>query len=298
MHDNKKAIITSASNKFFPNLLNFIGSIKANYPNHPPIYVYDLGLFASFKKEIASIPRVQILETPRFCNHWRSCYTWKTYILNTPLADLNLYLDAGCQVLKSLDILFEKINAQGYLAVSQGTEVKIKDITPADFIEHFGLNETQLAGEVIAAGIFGFKKDSHITNITQKLYVCGVLGLSLGFSKRELWKNKGVNKTTLIRDCNMFRHDTTLLTIILHKELQDLVIEPIFKFSGQFENSPEQFIYSVRLNYKKLEYTDIKLIHGNQRFGYTTLNRLFLNIFLILKSINRIMKSSLRKLTK
>ncbi len=292
MQNNSRAIITSASNKFFPSLLNFIGSIKANYPNHPPIYVYDLGLFISFRKEIASIHGVKIIEIPRFCNHWRSCYTWKTYILNTPLANLNLYLDAGCQILKPLDVLFEKIDVQEYLAVGQGKEVSIKDITPNDFIEHFQINSQELSGEIIAAGIFGFKRNSSITHITQKLYTCGVLGLCLGFSKKDMWKNKGVNKTSMLRDCKMFRHDTTLLTIILHKELKNLAVEPISMFSGQFENNPEQLIYSVRLNYKTLNYTKIRLIHSAQSFGYATLNRLFINIFFILKFINRIIKSN------
>ena len=126
-----KAIITSASNKFFPSLINLLGSIKKNYPNHPKIFVYDLGLFWMFRKELEQIENVEVLNIPHFCKFWRSCYTWKTYILSHPLSDLNFYLDAGTQILRPLDEIFLEIEKDGYFAVSQ--EVPLSLICPLEY---------------------------------------------------------------------------------------------------------------------------------------------------------------------
>jgi hypothetical protein len=277
-------IITSASDKFFPSLLNFLGSIEANYPNHPDVYIYDLGLFYTFRKELESIPWVHILRVPHFVSHWRSCYTWKTYILNTPLAENNLYIDAGCQVLKNLDPLFEKINSQSYMAVSQGTAVNIQDITPQEYLDRYGLTPQDAQSQVITAGIFGFKKDSAIKRVTEELYKAGVGGLCLGFSQGELWKNKGPNKTLYIRDCKMFRHDTTLLTIILKKEIPDAIIEPIEFFSSNKETSDNQYIWNFRLNYKNLDFIKSDILHKNFNL-HASLNRVYVTIFITIKTL-------------
>ncbi len=280
-----RCIITSASDKFFPSLLNFLGSIDKNYPNHPDVYVYDLGLFSTFKKELESIPWVHLMEMPHFVPHWRSCYTWKTYALNTPLSELNLYLDAGCQVLQSLDPLFEKINTQGYLAVSQGPAVRIKDITPADYVERFFLPKDKLDSEIIAAGLFGFKKDPAIKAVTEKLYQAGINKDCLGFSQAELWKNKGLNKTEFVRDCKMFRHDTTMLSIFLYANIPDLIVEPAEHFSNVKENSPTQYLWSFRMNYKNLEY-----LHEIHKSLWSKINRVYVHLFIFLKSISNTIK--------
>lgn len=287
--NNTKCIITSASSKFFPSLLNLLGSIEVNYPNHPDVYVYDLGLFYTFRKELESIPWVHVLDVPHFVPHWRSCYTWKTYILNTPLTDLNFYIDAGCQVSKPLDTLFDKIDSQGYLAVSQGTSITIQNITPREHLDLYGLTENDAQKNVITAGIFGYKKHSIIQKVTDLLYKSGIDGLCLGFSQGEIWKNKGVNKTEFIRDCKMFRHDTTLLTILLKKEIPDAIIESVEYFSSKKEVSDNQFIWNFRLNYKKLPFTESKILHKKPNL-YVTINRIYVHIFIIIKKIANTIK--------
>lgn len=280
-------IITSVSDKFFPSLLNLLGSIESNYPNHPDVYVYDLGLFFTFRKELEGIPWVHVLDIPHFVPHWRSCYTWKTYILNTPLVENNFYIDAGCQILKPLDTLFDKIESRGYLTVSQGTSVTIKDITPQEYLDLYGLTEADAQKNVITAGIFGFKKDSIIKKVTEGLYKAGVDGLCLGFSQGEIWKNKGVNKTDFIRDCKMFRHDTTLITVLLNKEIPDAIIEPVDYFSDQNKKDGEQFIWNFRMNYRKLDFVKNYNI-------YSYINRIYVYIFLLLKNISNTLKKKIK----
>lgn len=279
---NSSCIITSASNKFFPSLLNLLGSIKQNYPEHPDVYVYDLGLFFIFKKELESIPWVHVLKIPPFVSFWRSCYTWKTYILNTPLANLNLYLDAGCQILKPLTEVFEKIEKNDYLLVDQGSKVTLNDVTPKDYWKIFDLDEKKGQNKIIAAGIFGFKKDSRIKVATEKLYQAGLSGLCLGFSAGEQWKNKGKNKNIFVRNCRLFRHDTTLITLLVTKYLDNPTIEDVARFGGEKTGNSSQLIWNLRMNYQSLEYLYL--------FKLNPVTKIILFLFIKAKAINRLIK--------
>jgi hypothetical protein len=291
MKNNSKAIITSTSNKFFPSLLNLISSIKTNYPNHPQIYVYDLGLNFIFKKYLEKIDGVKVLEVPNFVSFWRSCYTWKTYIFNTPLAELNLYLDAGNQVLRELNDLFDKIETQGYLIVSAGDDVKNKDLIPQEYLSLFNLEENFLKSGIITAGIFGFNKNNNVVkSLTEELYDCGVSGLCLGFSNTEQWKNKGLNKNIFIRNAKYFRHDNTLFCILVSKKINNVKIEPMSNFNTNYTKDPLQYIWNLRLNYKKLDY--VFLDTSKASFLIKIVVNFYLKSFLILKEINRIMKKN------
>jgi len=251
-----------------------LGSFEKNYPDHPHIYIYDLGISSFIKKDILKFKEVSIINVPHFVPFWRSCYTWKTYILNTPLADLNFYIDAGCQILRPLSEVFEKIEKNGYYLVGQGKEVFAKDITPKEYIELFEIPADKLNHEVVAAGIVGFKKnDEQIKKVTSVLYDAGVTGLSLGFSKKDLWKNKGKNKNEFLRDCLLFRHDTTLLTLFVIKYLKGATIESLDLFQGHITGDPNQLVWNLRMNYSKLDYLNTsKLSLLSQIFIYTFIN--------------------------
>ncbi len=277
---SSRALITSASNKFFPSLLNLLGSIEKNYSHHPDVYVYDLGLFYSFKKELERFSWVHLLEMPHFAPHWRSCYTWKTYILNSPLADLNLYIDAGCQVERDLNPLFEIIKKEHCLVVGQGYQTTVADCTPPDYFELLHIDQSINGKEMITAGIFGFDTSTEIKKMTEELYTCGVAGLCLGFSETELWKNNGVNKTSFVRDCKMFRHDTTLLTLFLYRDFPHLIVQPVEQFSAHKE-AGIQYIWNFRLNYEKLEFLNSE----------SFFNRAYISLFLFMKKINSKIKS-------
>jgi len=280
-------IITSASNKFFPSLINLLGSIKKIYHNHPRIYVYDLGLFSIFRKEIEAIEGVTVLEVPHFVKYWRSCYTWKTYILNNPLAENNFYIDAGCQILRSLDNIFNKINNNGYLLVGVGKENTIRKMTPSEYIGIFNLDSLLLDSEPVTAGIFGFKRGSaKIKEVTQLTYEAGVAGLCLGFSKKDSWRNKGKDKNYFIRDCEMFRHDTTLLSIFSKKIFgETLIMEKVQEYSDKLMGG-DQYIWNLRLSYKKLNNSEI----FSNRVFIGLLNRLILKVVIFIKNLNLVIK--------
>ncbi len=284
-----RVFITSCSNKFFPNLLNLIGSIKKNYPEHPPIYVWDLGLFSTFRRELSGIEGVTVVPMPHFTTFWRKCYTWKTYIFTKPFADTNLYLDAGTQVLKPLDKVFEQIETDGYLAVSQ--ELPCQMIVPNEYVETLFIPADNLQKEVVTAGIFGFSRQHvDIQKVIKATHDASLSGLCLGFSPTEQWKNKAPNKTFFIRDCRIFRHDTTILSIFLHKLMPDAKITNLSLFSGE-RHDGEHFIWNLRLLYSRLEY--ISPVYTKSKKDINTfVNRIYLQIFFILKRLSKIIKGN------
>lgn len=286
-HD--RAIITAASNKFFPNLLNLIGSIKENYPAHPPIYVWDLGLFPTFRRELTNIEGITVVPMPHFCTFWRKCYTWKTYIFTKPFADTNLYLDAGTQVLKSLDKVFVQIETDGYLAVSQALPCQM--IVPNEYVDTLSIPADNLEKEVVTAGIFGFSRyHSDIQKVIKATHDASLAGLCLGYSQTEQWKNKAPNKTFFIRDCKIFRHDTTILSIFLHKLMPHAKITELSLFSGE-RHVGEHFVWNIRLLYSKLDYTS-PLYTKSKKSVDTLINRVYLQVFFILKKLSKIIKGN------
>lgn len=285
-----KSIVTSCSNKFFPSLLNLIGSIKTNYPDHPNIYVYNLGLAGNYVAELNQIDGVKVVKTPEFCSFWRKCYTWKTYIFSNPFSRYTLYLDAGNEVLKNLDVLFEEIERDGYIFVEQG--VPLKKIVPKEYYSVLGIEKIDKERNAITAGIFGFDKSNPVVcNLIDQLHDASLSGLCLGFSKKELWKNKYPNKTEFIRNCEMFRHDTTLLTVFAYKLIPNIVTNNVKRFSPFYEKSEQQLICNMRMNYVQLPYI-YKTSSNHSKFYF--LNRIIIIIFLIIKKENLRLKKYIK----
>lgn len=287
----KRAIITSASNLFFPSLINLLGSIKKNYPNHPHVFVYDLGLSFFFRRELELISNVSVIDLPNFCNHWRSCYTWKCYIFSNPLADLNFYLDAGNQVLKPLDGIFKEIEKNGYFTVEIIQE--LSEIVPKDYYSLFGLDSSSKEFKIIQAGIFGFKNNYEMNEILKKIYDAGIAGLALGFSRSELYRNKGVNKNIFIRDCKCFRHDQTLLNILLRKNISHLKTNSYHKYSNlRMDEESGQIIWNLR-RLNSYEYLDRSLFLQKENL-LSMISWFAISLIIILTKIKRFLFNFLK----
>lgn len=288
MQSQTRAIITSASDKFFPVLINLLGSIKSIYPNHPKIYIYDLGLFATFANELKNIENVELIRMPAFCPFWRKCFTWKTYIFSNPLADLNFYLDAGCQILRPLEEIFETIDKIGYFAIeapSRPPHPCLDDMTPEEYKSIFRIDEKFYRKGSIVSGIFGFKKNSAISRSLDDLHSASLSGLCLGYSEGEERFSKGINKNEFKRNCRLFRHDNTLLSLILRRDFDDLQtgMNAHSKYAGcnSPHDHPEQVIWNLRRNFKDLSYLDLAILHQKPNFS-SRINRLLISLMKII----------------
>lgn len=286
-----RAIITSCSDKFFPSVINLLSSLKANYPNHPPIYVYDLGLFYTFRRELELIEGVTVLPVPPFCPHWRACYAWKTYILAHPFADLNFYIDAGCQILKPLDEDFDIIAKEGMLLVDTGCP--FEDLVPKEYRSIFDMDQSLDKETTFSAGIIGFTNTPEIMQVFKKSYEAAIVGLTLGFSANNLWRNKGKDKNIFTRSSNYFRHDQTVINLFFKKYLSKNKI-PFQSHDNynhlQTRDNPKQRIWQLRLTYKKLEYTQIQNLHPKKKILFR-FNRLVISLMLLMKNLNRQLKT-------
>jgi len=286
----EKAIITSCSTKFFPSVINLISSIKVVYPNHPTIFVYNLGLLPVFRKELIMVEGVEVIDMPKFCAHWRSCYTWKTYIFAHPVARLNFYLDAGCQILKSLDEVFDIIEKKDVLLINEC--VSFKEIVPESYKKLFNLSDKCDDLPTMHAGIVGFKNTPAINNIFEKIYNAALVGLSLGFSSRDKKRNRGKDKNVFVRDCNFFRHDLTLVNIFFRKYYDNICLHSINLFHFNKNVIPEQFVWLLRLRYTKLDNLNIKILHKNVKVLFV-LNRFLIYFFIKIKNFNIFIKKKL-----
>ncbi len=265
-----RALITSCSNKFFPSLINLLTSIKVNYPHHPPIYIYDLGLLYLYRKELELIEGVTVIPMPHFCPHWRACYTWKTYIFAHPLAELNFYLDAGCQVLQPLDEDFAIIERDSILLVDQGQT--FHDIVPVSYKKFLTISDQYDHETVIHAGIIGFSQSPAVAKIFERIHAAAIAGLALGFSVNDRWRNKGKDKNIFTRDCRLFRHDLTLVNIFFRLDWKNIIIQPLEIYHGGLLNSAKQRIWHIRLNWKRPPYISIAKLH-RKRNVYAVVNR-------------------------
>jgi hypothetical protein len=108
-------LCTAANARFFPILLNLIGSVQhSSWRSVRKIVVCDLGLFRNQAEFLSKLERVELV-----CSTWPvSFQAWKfPFIFETLYREPGplLYLDAGCYVERDLEDLFKIIEKQDYL---------------------------------------------------------------------------------------------------------------------------------------------------------------------------------------
>jgi hypothetical protein len=118
-------IITAASEAYRASLLTLLGSLTLNWPQHPPVLVYDIGLDDATRAELAR-HNVNVKLVPPFCPHWRKHYTWKIWCWHDAPARNVLWVDAGIAVLQPLDEVFSVIEQQGYFVVPNGYSLSLE----------------------------------------------------------------------------------------------------------------------------------------------------------------------------
>ena len=121
LNDNHydRAIITAASDSYANFLFAMIGSLNCNWPGHPPVLVYDIGLQQDSIEELERA-KVPVIRVPPFCEHWRYHYSWKVWCMNAAPCETFLWLDAGVSVLRPLEEVFHCAESLGYFFVPAG----------------------------------------------------------------------------------------------------------------------------------------------------------------------------------
>lgn len=237
MANDALAVVTAADRPYFLSVLNLIGSIQCNSPDVKACFVYDLGLARWQIQVLKRVKKVEVRHIPEFVSHWRQCWSWKAWIWVNPPASRILYLDAGIEVLRSVQEISSIIDTSGYFVVSQNTpggQHRVGDIMPRDYFAQFGLPETVQNNDVVGAGIIGFAKNSDFYHkVILPTYELVKQGYNLGWSRPELSRNRGLHYMSKppVRDCPVFRHDQTVLNLEFYKNVPDPLIQPLAQYA-------------------------------------------------------------------
>lgn len=246
----RSVLATAADQRYGYQLVNLIGSVRANSDVFDTIVAFDLGLDAEQRALLDDVPGVTVASVPAFVPHWKQGRTWKTWIWTHLTTDRLFWLDAGATVLRSLEPALEQLDKHGYFVVSQGHPVG--DSIPSDYYELYGFPRELASREAIAAGILGFRVGSDFYDqVIVRAHEDAVNGLSLGFSPTDLpGRNAGLDHsdTPTLRDCLHFRWDQTILNLRFYLGVDEPVIADLDEYAGwrSPHDHPRQVIWSHR----------------------------------------------------
>jgi hypothetical protein len=246
----RDVLATAADQRFGYQLVNLLGSIRANSDVFDSIAVFDLGLDERQRRFLDDVPGVTVDAVPPFVPHWRQGRTWKTWIWTHVDAERLFWLDAGTTVLRSLESALHQVDERDYFVVSQGHPVG--DCIPADYYERFSFPRELAARDTIAAGILGFRPGSDFfERVIVPAHQDAVDGFSLGFSPADVrGRNTGLDDMDVptLRDCTTFRWDQTVLNIRFYLGVEAPVIADLDEYAGwrSPRDHPRQVIWSHR----------------------------------------------------
>jgi hypothetical protein len=213
-----RLVISAASAAFGPALLAMLGTINLNWPAHPPVRVYDLGM-ESETLQVLEENRIEVVKVPAFCPHWRKHFTWKIWCLNDAPAQQVLWIDAGLAVMQPLDEAFTAIQALGYFLVPnyhllnwEASEAACRGcgVDPA-----FRLGKPTLAG-----GLMGFQKSGLAGQVLLEALVAALVEQNI--------------QATDYRH----RHDQAIFSLLMYKHFGKVVMADNQTYLG--DRSPEQ----------------------------------------------------------
>ena len=209
---NRRLIATAASAAYGPSLLALLGSLTLNWPEHPPVQVYDIGLDERTRTALDEAGAA-VKAVPSFCPHWRKHYTWKFWCVNDAPAAEVLWLDAGAIALRPLDEVFDAIAAQGYFFVP--TYHSLTESASTGACRGCGVPPDFRTGKMaIAAGVAGYRKDGLVGRIVQE-------ALEIALTEEHIAATHPLH-----------RHDQAILSLLAYRELRAPLLFDGLVYSG------------------------------------------------------------------
>lgn len=265
------ALVTAADTKYAPFLFNALSSIHANFPDHPLVYVFDLGLSRAQRCELESVPWVRLRAIDRFVSHWKAGWSWKPYILTQVDERFVLYFDAANIVLyRSISLWFLAIKRHGFFGIANGQ--RMQDVTPSDYWNMFGLNPDDCAARpTFGAGLFGFDRTGLAGAAVSKCLALTIAGWNLGRSANE---QNPLYSEVALRDCACFRADQTLLNLAMIEQMgPDILIRDEVRYCGRggSHDHVNQYLWYSRRNKSSMLYFARPLHRYSSIFVYNRL---------------------------
>jgi hypothetical protein len=199
-----RMIITAASSTYSSSLLSLLGSLNLNWPGHPPVRVYDIGLNNETLR-ILENHEIEVVTVPDFCPHWQKHFTWKIWCWNDAPASKVLWMDAGLVVLRPLDEVFYAINHIGYFVVP--TYHPLVENASESACRGCGVDAGFRSGKVtLAGGFIGFKKEGKTQQILKE-------ALSISLTEEYIAATE-----------RMHRHDQAIISLLFYRELGNVLM--------------------------------------------------------------------------
>jgi hypothetical protein len=199
-----RMIITAASENFAPSLLALLGSLNLNWPGHPPVRVYDIGLDDDTLR-VLDDNGIEVVKVPAFCPHWRKHFTWKIWCWNDAPSREILWMDSGLVVLKPLDDVFYAIDNLGYFVVP--TYHPLTANASENACRGCGVDAGFRNEKItLAATFIGFKKEGQIQQILEE-------ALSIALTEEYIASTE-----------KMHRHDQAIISLLLYRELKSVLM--------------------------------------------------------------------------
>lgn len=243
----KTVLASGADARYGYQLVNLLGSVRANSDVFDEVVAFDLGLERVQRRLLEDVPGVEIRTVPESVP--RGGRTWKTWIWTHVDADLLFWLDAGTTALRSLRPALDAADERGYFVVSQAHP--LSDSIPSDYYALYDFPHELATRDAVAAGILAFRPGSDFyERVIVPTHDDAVQGRSLGFSPGELHRNTGIDRTEdpPLRDCRHFRWDQTIFNLRLYLGVDEPVVAGLDEYAGwrSARDHPRQVIWSHR----------------------------------------------------
>jgi hypothetical protein len=259
MTSYRRTLNTSCDSRYFSRAVNLINSVRKYSSEKIKIRVWDIGLH-SFQIYFLNSIGIEVVKVPAFVSHWNLCYTWKIYVLNNIPEEIVLHLDAGNTLKTDIADIFKIIESDGFFFVDQGVE--LSKITPVRYMDF--INKDMLQRPVFACGNIGFRRSNNLSDILGEAYHFALRGYCLGYSKKEY---PVVGKIKLpLRNCEIFRHDQTLLNVLIYNSNLNFVLLDHEVYSCRHEGHD-----SLIFNNRNRSYKYVCLQQGYKVFFYLLL---------------------------
>jgi hypothetical protein len=238
---NQDIIITAASESYRSQLLSFLGSLRCNWPDHPQVRVYDMGL-SEGTPELLNKAGFDVRKIPPFVPHWRKHYTWKLWCMAdaSESSDRVLWMDAGCCILRPLPEIFDIVRHHGYFALPNYRPLEIEASEQA--CEGCAVTTEFPVGKVsLTAAVFGFLRGS----VAER-----VVHLSLEVAKTE---------RHIMATNPWHRHDQAILSLLMYREISPLVLcdGTIYFYEELAANITTHSVWAAR---RSMHYKDKKFL--------------------------------------
>jgi len=159
-------IVTPGFPQQTSSLLALLGSLTLNWPGHPPVLVYDLGLAPQTRRRLHEAG-VAVAEVSPFCAHWRRHFAWRLWCLWQAPARHLLWLDADCLVLRPLDEVLAAARGTGYFFTT--THEPLEREASVEACAGCGLEPEFRRGKLaLASGLMGFRKQGAVARLLEE----------------------------------------------------------------------------------------------------------------------------------